>query len=147
MEQTRTSSSLWYEAANSAATRVAWNDARVEDKRLLNAADRADWEKLVLEKRKEGEQLLGKVASNYAKSQEKDSDRRWVFRAGKFGTSADKLAALTVMVQDNPAANLRALDSLLGLVAEQQFLSECLHSAFPELETSLDQQGVVVFYR
>jgi ribosome biogenesis protein MAK21 len=39
--------------------------------------------------------------------------------SAKSGTSADKVLAFTCLVEDNPIANMRALDSLLGMVTSK----------------------------
>ena len=53
----------------------------------------------------------------YEISRGKSADMRMVSMAQKSGTTADKVAAITVLVQDNPVANLKALDTILGLFA------------------------------
>lgn len=59
---------------------------------------------------------MEKAVADYEKSRSKDSDTRWLMTARRSGTSSDKVAAMTVMLQDNPMLNLRTLDALIGRV-------------------------------
>eukprot|EP00899_Mesostigma_viride_P015893 jgi/Mesvir1/24304/Mv10992-RA.3 len=46
-------------------------------------------------------------------------DMEWLRAIRSSGTSSDKVAALTVLIQEDPVANLKSLDSLLGLVSNK----------------------------
>lgn len=45
-----------------------------------------------------------------------NSDYRWMKTATQKGTSSDKVAASTVLIQDNPIANLELLRNLVSMV-------------------------------
>lgn len=73
------------------------------------------WDELVQKMKVKGEELLAQAAETYERGQGKSGkDVQWLVRARKTGTSADKVAAMTVMLQEDPAANVRSLDALLG---------------------------------
>ncbi|KAI5063062.1 hypothetical protein GOP47_0021609 [Adiantum capillus-veneris] len=106
----------WYEASPASIKMVSRNAA-------VGGADQTDgdlaWSALAAKVQKKGEELMEKVAAEYEKSRGKDSDMRWLMMARKTGTTADKVAAFTVLLQDNAIANLRSLDSLLGMVTSK----------------------------
>lgn len=64
--------------------------------------------------RERGDALIHAVADSYERRKKTDSDARWLETVRKSGTTADRVAALTVAVQDDPVASLRSLDALLG---------------------------------
>lgn len=100
------SASLWYEGLAAAA----------ENPRAKSSKDvtTSEGDEFSASKRKEAEQLMEKAVSDYEKSRSKDSDTRWLMTARRSGTSSDKVAAMTVMLQDNSMLNLRTLDALIG---------------------------------
>ncbi|XP_024383278.1 protein SLOW WALKER 2 [Physcomitrium patens] len=109
------SASLWYEGVTAAvanpkakaATDVSAGEIPTEGEEFFES------------KRKEAEELMEKAVSDYEKSRSKDSDTRWLMTARRSGTSSDKVAAMTVMLQDNPMLNLRTLDALIGMVTSK----------------------------
>jgi ribosome biogenesis protein MAK21 len=120
------SGSVWYEAAETAAANLSSRLAKVSDGK--DAAeilkDRSnigshEWEEAVTKKKKEAEELMEKAVTEYERSRSKNSETRWLMTARRSGTLADKVAAMTVMLQDNPVLNLRTLDALLGLVTSK----------------------------
>jgi len=115
------SGSVWYQAAETAAANLSSRLAKVSDGK--DAAeilkDRSnigshEWEETVTKKKKEAEELMEKAVTEYERSRSKNSETRWLMTARRSGTLADKVAAMTVMLQDNPVLNLRTLDALLG---------------------------------
>lgn len=112
----------WYEAtAALLSTGDAYQTPAVHSKQgsLINDNNTEDRSKLVTELRKKGEDLMEKAAADYEKHRGKDSDMRWLMIARRTGTTADRVAAFTVLIQDNPVANLKALDALLGMVTSK----------------------------
>lgn len=101
------SASLWHEGLVAAA-------ANPKAKSSKDVAAGREGDEFSASKRKEAEQLMEKAVADYEKSRSKDSDTRWLMTARRSGTSSDKVAAMTVMLQDNPMLNLRTLDALLG---------------------------------
>ncbi|CAM6017455.1 unnamed protein product [Sphagnum balticum] len=120
------SGSVWYEAAETAAANLSSRFAKVSDgndaaeilKDRSNIGSH-EWEETVTKKKKEAEELMEKAVTEYERSRSKNSETRWLMTARRSGTLADKVAAMTVMLQDNPVLNLRTLDALLGLVTSK----------------------------
>lgn len=108
---------LWYEAAATAGANLITKSSKAGDGKDVEMGtinENVVEEELVAKKRKEAEQLMEKAVADYEKSRSKNSDTRWLMTARRSGTSADKVAAMTVMLQDHPMLNLRTLDALLG---------------------------------
>ena len=103
-------SSPWFEALESLLESV-----RNNEKRDQKSVGGEEWNELVNKAQRKGEEFMEKAAIEYEKLRGKDSDMRWLMIARKTGTTADKVAALTVLLQDDPIANLKSLDSLLGI--------------------------------
>ena len=47
-------------------------------------------------------------------------DARWLQQVRKSGTTSDKVAALTLLLQESAVANLRSLDALLNWVIKRK---------------------------
>ncbi|BBM98893.1 ribosome biogenesis protein MAK21 [Marchantia polymorpha subsp. ruderalis] len=69
--------------------------------------------------RSEAQDLLEKAANDFEKNRSRDKDAEWLLKARRSGTSADKVAAMTVILQENPKANVRTLDALLGMMTSK----------------------------
>ncbi|ERN00655.1 CCAAT/enhancer-binding protein zeta [Amborella trichopoda] len=76
-------------------------------------------DELVKEKWEVGGRLMGQYVAEYEQASQKSGDMRMVATAQRSGTGADKVAAFTVLIQDNPIANMRAVDSLLAMVTSK----------------------------
>ncbi|XP_031499827.1 protein SLOW WALKER 2 [Nymphaea colorata] len=74
------------------------------------------WSALVQKKTEVAKQLMEQYSQDYELTRAKSSDMRMAAAAQRSGTAADKVAAFTVLIQDNPIANLRSLDALLAMV-------------------------------
>lgn len=111
LAKTFQSASMWYEGLAAAAANLKAKTSK--------AVTSGEGDEVPASKRKEAEQLMEKAVSDYEKSRSKDSDTRWLMTARRSGTSSDKVAAMTVMLQDNPMLNLRTLDALVGRVGFQ----------------------------
>ncbi|KAF5466318.1 hypothetical protein F2P56_016257 [Juglans regia] len=76
--------------------------------------------KTVVEKKRElGERLMAQYTKDYETSRGQSGDIKMLVVTQRSGTAADKVSAFSVMVGDNPIANLRSLDALLGMVASK----------------------------
>ncbi len=49
----------------------------------------------------------------------KSSDARWMRTVLSSGTASDKLAALTLMIQESPIHTVSCLDTLIGMVKKK----------------------------
>lgn len=84
--------------------------------------------RLAPEKKGLAQRLLEQYANDYESSRGTSGDIRLVAATQRSGTAKDKVAAFTCMVDDNPIANVRSLDALLGMVFS--FYSLCLELLF-----------------
>lgn len=73
-----------------------------------------EWKRLVEKKKDLGERLLAQYVQDYESSRGQNGDIKMLIATQRSGTAADKVSAFSVMVGDNPVANLRSLDALLG---------------------------------
>lgn len=83
-----------------------------------NIGDRNVKEMMRLSPEKKGlaQRLLEQYANDYESSRGTSGDIRLVAATQRSGTAKDKVAAFTCMIDDNPIANVRSLDALLGMV-------------------------------
>lgn len=108
-----------------------YNDAaELEEKvfggRKVAVTSKEDFEGVVEKKRELGERLMWQYAEDFVTSKGKSGDMKMVISAQKSGTVADKITAFEIMVGENPIANMRSLDALLGmfLVLEENCVIE-----------------------
>ncbi|KAG0477200.1 hypothetical protein HPP92_014041 [Vanilla planifolia] len=74
---------------------------------------------LVMKKKELAETLLAQYTREYEVTRKKSGDMRLLLTTAKMGTSVDKVSAFTCLVEDNPMANMRALDALLSMVTSK----------------------------
>lgn len=75
--------------------------------------------RMVERKRELAEKLMAQYSREYDSVRRGTGDLKLLEMSAKSGTSSDKVSAFTCLVEDNPIANMRALDSLLGMVASK----------------------------
>lgn len=80
----------------------------------MGVRDVEEWKLVVEDKRKLGERLLWQYVREYEESRGKTGDMKMLQATQRSGTAADKVSAYSVAVGDNPLANVRALDGILG---------------------------------
>lgn len=78
-----------------------------------------EWKQLVEKKKELGERLLAQYVQDYESSGGQNGDIKMLMATQRSGTAADKVSAFSVMVGDNPIANLRSFDALLGMVTSK----------------------------
>ncbi|KAL8466406.1 hypothetical protein ACS0TY_035488 [Phlomoides rotata] len=109
----------------SSALAVWYNDAAELEEKLIGKEKKIEFKdvnewKILVEKKKElGEQLLAQYAQEYTSSRGKHGDIKMLYTTQRSGTAADKVSALSVLIGDNAVANLRSIDSLLGMVTSK----------------------------
>lgn len=94
-----------------------YNDAEELEEKVFGGSQRAavgDVKGVVEVKREMGERLMWQYAEDFVGSKGKSGDMKMVISAQKSGTVADKITAFEIMVGENPIANMRSLDALLG---------------------------------
>ncbi|KAJ1291760.1 hypothetical protein BS78_02G341000 [Paspalum vaginatum] len=74
---------------------------------------------IVERKRELAEKLMDQYSREYDTVRRGHGDLKLLEISAKSGTSSDKVSAFTCLVEDNPIANMRALDSLLGMVTSK----------------------------
>ncbi|CAA7052467.1 unnamed protein product [Microthlaspi erraticum] len=108
-------SSEWYNDAQELEEKVFGGG----DHRKAAAASKEDLKGVAVEKRELGERLMWQYAEDFVTSKAKTGDLKMVISAQKSGTMADKITAFEIMVGENPIANMRSLDALLGMVTSK----------------------------
>uniref|UniRef100_A0A2P2LQF1 Uncharacterized protein MANES_09G018800 n=1 Tax=Rhizophora mucronata TaxID=61149 RepID=A0A2P2LQF1_RHIMU len=78
-----------------------------------------EWKGVVEKKRELGERLMWQYSQDYEQSRGQSGDIKMLVATQRSGTAADKVSAFSVLVGDNPLANLRSLDALLGMVTSK----------------------------
>ncbi|XP_073142319.1 protein SLOW WALKER 2 [Henckelia pumila] len=104
---------VWYNDAAELEGKVIGDNKRAE----FNSAE--EWNTLVEKKKELGERLLVQFTRDYDSSRGKSGDIKMLVATQRSGTAADKVSALSVMVGDNPVANLRSIDTILGMVTSK----------------------------
>jgi ribosome biogenesis protein MAK21 len=102
---------VWYVDAAELEAKVVGEGKRAE---VRNAEQ---WKAVVEKKRELGERLMVQYAKDYEASRGQSGDIKMLVATQRSGTATDKVSAFSVMVGDNPIANLRSLDALLGKFA------------------------------
>jgi len=99
---------VWFEDMAELEKKVIGEGKKVE------LTDAEGWKGFVEKKRELGERLMAQYANDYESSRGKSGDIKMLVSTQRSGTAADKVSAFAVLVGDNPMANLRSLDALLG---------------------------------
>ncbi|KAG6428816.1 hypothetical protein SASPL_106853 [Salvia splendens] len=104
---------VWHSDLAELEEKLIGNDKKIEFK------DAEEWKGLVEKKKELGERLLAQYAQEYMTSRGQHGDIKMLFATQRSGTAADKVSALSVLIGDNAVANLRAVDTLLGMVTSK----------------------------
>lgn len=102
-------SGQWYTDAGELEVRVLGGCKHVPP-----AVGLQEMQRMVEQKRELAERLMVQYAKEYDAVKRGSGDQKLLEISAKSGTSADKVSAFTCLVEDNPIANMRALDCLLG---------------------------------
>ncbi|KAK7381910.1 hypothetical protein VNO80_00459 [Phaseolus coccineus] len=104
---------VWFEDMAELEEKVIGEGKRVE------LRDVEEWKGFVEKKRALGERLMAQYANDYESSRGQSGDIKMLVSTQRSGTAADKVSAFAVLVGDNPMANLRSIDALLGMVTSK----------------------------
>ncbi|XP_062179320.1 protein SLOW WALKER 2 [Phragmites australis] len=107
-------SGQWYTDADELEARVLGGS-----KQIPPAVGLQEMQQIVERKRELAERLMAQYAREYDTVRRGRGDLKLLEISAKSGTSSDKVSAFTCLVEDNPIANMRALDSLLGMVTSK----------------------------
>lgn len=106
--------SVWYEDELELEKKVFGEEGK--GKKAVEVRNVDEWKRVVEKKRELGERLMWQYAKDYELSKGKSGDMKMVLASQRSGTAADKVSAFSFVVADNPVANLKSLDGLLGMV-------------------------------
>ncbi|XP_012455742.1 protein SLOW WALKER 2 [Gossypium raimondii] len=109
--------SAWYEDESELEKKLFGEEGK--GKKAVNVRNVEELERLVEKKTELGERLMWQYAKDYELSKGKSGDMKMVLASQRSGTAADKVSAFSFVVADNPVANLKSLDGLLGLVTSK----------------------------
>ncbi|MBA0779268.1 hypothetical protein Gotri_003536, partial [Gossypium trilobum] len=109
--------SAWYEDESELEKKLFGDEGK--GKKAVNVRNVEELERLVKKKMELGERLMWQYAKDYELSKGKSGDMKMVLASQRSGTAADKVSAFSFVVADNPVANLKSLDGLLGLVTSK----------------------------
>ncbi|XP_027337939.1 CCAAT/enhancer-binding protein zeta [Abrus precatorius] len=104
---------VWFEDVAELEAKVIGEGKKLEIRNV------EEWKGFVEKKREMGERLMAQYAQDYESSRGQSSDIKMLVSTQRSGTAADKVSAFSVLVGDNPIANLRSLDALLGMVTSK----------------------------
>ncbi|GAB4813011.1 hypothetical protein N2152v2_000057 [Parachlorella kessleri] len=99
-----------------------WHEAAALLPTLPDGGGREAEPALVQAKKAAAEQLLQREEQAFEQSMGRrgEQDLRWLQQAKRSGTTQDKVAAMSVLVQESAVANLRSLDGLITMCAKTQ---------------------------
>ncbi|KAE8696368.1 40s ribosomal protein SA [Hibiscus syriacus] len=109
--------SAWYEDESEFEKKVFGEEGKV--KKAVAVRNVEELKRLAEKKRELGERLMWQYAKDYELSKGKSGDMKMVLASQRSGTATDKVSAFSFVVVDNPVANLKSLDGLLGLVTSK----------------------------
>lgn len=105
---------VWYVDAEELEAKVVGRERkRVEFKSA------EEWKALVSKKMELAERLLVQYIRDYESSMGRNGDIKMLLATQKSGTAADKVSAFSVLLGENPIANMRSLDALLAMVTSK----------------------------
>lgn len=100
---------VWYEEGEELEGKVLGKKTKTAE-----ATNEEEWKGVVANKRKLGERLMAQYTADYESSKGKSGDIKLLLTTQRSGTASDKISAFSVLIGDDPIANLRSLDALLG---------------------------------
>ncbi|KAJ0865431.1 putative CCAAT-binding factor [Helianthus annuus] len=107
---------LWYEDAVELEEKLIGSGA---NRKKAEFKEVEEWRSLVEKKKEVAERLLAQYVQDYELSRGQSGDIKMVLATQRSGTVTDKVSAHSVLVGDNPIANIKSIDSLLGMVTSK----------------------------
>ncbi|KAI3838081.1 hypothetical protein MKW98_009032 [Papaver atlanticum] len=105
---------VWYEDAAEMEAKVIGNEAK-----KIEVKNDVEWKNLVAKKREVGERLMAQFTEDFETSKGNSGDIKMLLATQRSGTAVDKVSAFSVLVGENPIANIRSLDALLAMVTSK----------------------------
>lgn len=103
---------IWYDDAAELEAKLIGTGAGRKKVEFKNVEE---WKNLVEKKKEVAERLLAQYVNEYEKVRGQSGDIKMVLATQRSGTGADKVSAFSVLVGDNPIANIRSIDQLIGI--------------------------------
>ncbi|KXZ46949.1 hypothetical protein GPECTOR_39g443 [Gonium pectorale] len=127
----KSDSTIWYKAAANLTAATATNATNATP----NGKTDVDPDLFEL-RRAAAEALMEAEAAAFEKELYKrnPSDAKWLQQVKRAGTSTDKLAAATLLVQEGVTSNMRALDQLVALATKRSGGKELVRQAMEALQ-------------
>ncbi|KAL6996203.1 auxilin-like clathrin-binding protein required for normal clathrin function [Sarracenia purpurea var. burkii] len=107
---------VWYVDAAELEEKVIGSEAK---KNKVEFRDVEEWRRFVAKKKELAGRLLAQYARDFESSRGQSGDVKMLIATQRSGTATDKVSAFSVMVGENPIANMRSLDALLGMVTSK----------------------------
>ncbi|XP_057981919.1 protein SLOW WALKER 2 [Malania oleifera] len=105
---------VWYVDAAELGTKLLGSEVKKVQSKSVE-----EWNKLVAKKKELAESLLAQYAQDFESSRGRSGDIKMLMATQRSGTAADKVSAFSVTVAENPIANMKSLDALLGMVTSK----------------------------
>lgn len=96
-------------------------EEKVTGKKKVEYKNVDEWKNLVAKKKDLGERLLAQYTQDYESSRGQSGDIKMLIATQRSGTATDKVSAFSVMVGENPIANMKSLDALIGTSIELHY--------------------------
>ncbi|XP_047341248.1 protein SLOW WALKER 2 [Impatiens glandulifera] len=107
---------VWYVDAAELEEKVLGNDVKNKKAEFKNVQE---WKGVVAKKKELAERLLAQYGADFQSSTAKSGDIKMLLKTQRSGTASDKVSAFSVLVGENPIANIRSLDALIGMVTSK----------------------------
>ncbi|KAF8401148.1 hypothetical protein HHK36_014452 [Tetracentron sinense] len=105
---------VWYVDAAELEEKVIGKEGK-----KIEAKKAEEWKSLVAKKKELAERLLAQYTQDFETSRAQSGDIKMLMATQRSGTAADKVSAFSVMVGENPIANVKSLDALLAMVTSK----------------------------
>ncbi|KAI3968145.1 hypothetical protein MKX01_018448 [Papaver californicum] len=109
-----TSIRVWYEDAADLEAKVIGTEVK-----KIEVKNAVEWKNLVAKKREVGERLMAQFSEDFETSKGSSGDIKMLLATQRSGTAVDKVSAFSVLVGENPIANIRSLDALLAMITSK----------------------------
>ncbi|XP_071716920.1 protein SLOW WALKER 2 [Rutidosis leptorrhynchoides] len=107
---------VWYSDAEELESKLIGTGSNRKKVEFKNVEE---WKELVDKKKEVAERLLAQYVHDYEQSRGHSGDIKMVLATQRSGTVTDKVSAFSVLVGDNPIANIKSVDALIGMVTSK----------------------------
>ncbi|XP_010261717.1 PREDICTED: CCAAT/enhancer-binding protein zeta isoform X2 [Nelumbo nucifera] len=105
---------VWHVDADELEAKVIGNE-----RKRIEVKNAEELKNLVAKKKELGERLLAQYTQDFETSRGQSGDIKMLMATQRSGTAIDKVSAFSVLVGENPIANMRSLDALLAMVTSR----------------------------